>query len=169
MGRSEIVVEGELGCITIYGRSSLAYVRARGGFNEIIGKNMEKLQGGNRMKMVIVESKAKSKTIQKYLGKLFIVRACMGHVQDLPTKGKDGSKALWSHTETELPDPPWDWTARAERNIGRIISGMLTPLLLETIPSFKISVVNLSTFCSITCNFIFPSSISIIVLGVRFS
>ncbi len=41
MGRSEIVVEGELGCITISGMSSLAYVRARGGFNEIIGKNME--------------------------------------------------------------------------------------------------------------------------------
>ena len=74
------------------------------------------------MDLVVVESGAKAKTIQKYLGKNVLVRASVGHVQDLPTKGKDGSKALWSHTETELPNPPWDWTARSERNIGRIIS-----------------------------------------------
>ena len=56
------------------------------------------------MDLVIVESGAKAKTIQKYLGKNVLVRASVGHVQDLPTKGKDGSKALWSHTDTSLPD-----------------------------------------------------------------
>ena len=45
------------------------------------------------MDLVIVESGAKAKTIQKYLGKNVLVRASVGHVQDLPTKGKDGSKA----------------------------------------------------------------------------
>ena len=74
------------------------------------------------MDLVVVESGAKAKTIQKYFGKNVLVRASNGHIQDLPTSGKDGSKALWNHTETELPNPPWDWTARAERNIGRIIS-----------------------------------------------
>lgn len=74
------------------------------------------------MDLVVVESGAKAKTIQKYFGKNVMVRASNGHVQDLPTSGKDGSKALWSHTETELPNPPWDWTERAERNVGRIIS-----------------------------------------------
>jgi DNA topoisomerase-1 len=41
----------------------------------------------NGKTLVIVESPAKAKTINKYLGDDYIVRASMGHVRDLPSKG----------------------------------------------------------------------------------
>src|SRR3954471_11963642 len=54
----------------------------------------------NSMKIVVVESPAKAKTINKYLGPGYEVLASFGHVRDLPAK--DGSvdpdhdfKMLW--------------------------------------------------------------------------
>ena len=45
---------------------------------------MAKKNGKN---LVIVESPAKAKTINKYLGDDYVVKASMGHVRDLPSKG----------------------------------------------------------------------------------
>ena len=41
------------------------------------------------MKVVVVESPAKAKTINRYLGENYTVLASYGHVRDLPSK--DGS------------------------------------------------------------------------------
>src|SRR5208283_1843624 len=41
----------------------------------------------NGKHLVIVESPAKAKTINKYLGDGYVVKASMGHVRDLPSKG----------------------------------------------------------------------------------
>lgn len=42
--------------------------------------------------LVIVESPAKAKTINRYLGPEFVVTASVGHVRDLPSKAPKGSK-----------------------------------------------------------------------------
>ena len=75
------------------------------------------------MDLLIVESGAKSKTIQKYLGKGWIVSACNGHVRDLPTsrETKDGKKAMWASTVDKLPSPKWEWTENSERTIGKLV------------------------------------------------
>ena len=40
------------------------------------------------MKLFIVESPAKAKTIGKYLGSEYVVKSSIGHVRDLPKSNK---------------------------------------------------------------------------------
>jgi len=53
----------------------------------------EKKSGGSARNLLIVESPAKAKTIKKFLGRTFTVKASMGHVRDIPTRGR-GKKAF---------------------------------------------------------------------------
>ena len=75
--------------------------------------------------LVIVESPAKAKTIQKYLGDSFDVAASKGHIRDLPTsssKEKSAAKKTLSKEEKEYQalvdrmgiDPAHGWKARYE-------------------------------------------------------
>lgn len=69
------------------------------------------------MNVVIVESPAKAKTINKYLGKDYTVLASFGHVRDLPPK--DGSVR---------PDEDfamdWDTDSRSEKHIREIVQAV---------------------------------------------
>jgi DNA topoisomerase-1 len=69
------------------------------------------------MNVVVVESPAKAKTINKYLGSNYIVLASYGHVRDLPSK--DGSV---------LPDDDfsmsWEVDARASKRLADIADAM---------------------------------------------
>ena len=75
--------------------------------------------------LVIVESPAKAKTINKYLGSDFIVRSSVGHIRDLPTSGsttiekksKDESLSKEQKAKRQLirrmgVDPEHGWKAQ---------------------------------------------------------
>jgi DNA topoisomerase-1 len=52
--------------------------------------------------LVIVESPAKAKTINKYLGKDYIVKSSVGHVRDLPTSGAGKTKGVSTKPPAEV-------------------------------------------------------------------
>ena len=58
---------------------------------------------GKKRALVIVESPAKAKTINKYLGSNYIVKSSVGHVRDLPT-GASKSTEKKPATRTKLND-----------------------------------------------------------------
>lgn len=77
--------------------------------------------------LVIVESPAKAKTINKYLGSGYVVRSSVGHVRDLPVSGtdkkasKDDTATLTKEQKAQAAlvrrmgiDPEHDWAAHYE-------------------------------------------------------
>src|SRR5512133_1412363 len=66
----------------------------------------------NGKHLVIVESPAKAKTINKYLGDNYVVRASMGHVRDLPSKGMGG--------DLETFEPSYEILASRNKVIGEL-------------------------------------------------
>ena len=62
--------------------------------------------------LVIVESPAKAKTINKYLGNDFIVKSSVGHIRDLPTSS---SKDKVKEDKTKLSKKQKEYQALVER------------------------------------------------------
>ena len=81
------------------------------------------------MKVVVVESPAKAKTINKYLGKGYEVLASFGHVRDLPPK--DGS--VDPNADFKMI---WEVDAKAKKRLADIASAVKDAdrLILATDP-----------------------------------
>src|SRR5580693_2096250 len=81
------------------------------------------------MNIVVVESPAKAKTINKYLGRGYEVLASFGHVRDLPPK--DGSVDP-EHNFRML----WEVDAKAQKHLGEIVRAVkgADKLILATDP-----------------------------------
>jgi len=74
--------------------------------------------------LVIVESPAKAKTINKYLGKDFIVKSSVGHVRDLPT-GSTGKKvAAKSPAEVRKMSPEAKAKYKQKRDRQALVNRM---------------------------------------------
>ena len=95
--------------------------------------------------LVIVESPAKAKTIENYLGKDFVVRSSIGHIRDLPKKGgmaidvengftpkyviSDDKKKIVSELKSEVKKAEVVWLATDEDREGEAIAWQLTEAL----------------------------------------
>jgi len=78
--------------------------------------------------LVIVESPAKAKTINKYLGKDFVVKSSVGHIRDLPTAGNakktDPKERAKQAAKTRKMSPKQKAAHRAKKNREQLIRRM---------------------------------------------
>ncbi|MGA2823399.1 MAG: DNA topoisomerase, partial [Bacteroidales bacterium] len=94
--------------------------------------------------LVIVESPAKAKTIERFLGKDYIVKSCLGHVRDLAKKGlgvdiKNGflpqyiispeKKKIVAELKKKAIDSEMIWLASDEDREGEAIAWHLVSAL----------------------------------------
>ncbi|MEX1221840.1 MAG: type I DNA topoisomerase [Idiomarina sp.] len=73
--------------------------------------------------LVIVESPAKAKTINKYLGSDFIVKSSVGHVRDLPTRSTEKVKTK-SPAEVRKMSPAKKEAYRRDREQKKLVARM---------------------------------------------
>ncbi|MCW3172434.1 type I DNA topoisomerase [Shewanella subflava] len=75
--------------------------------------------------LVIVESPAKAKTINKYLGKEFIVKSSVGHIRDLPTSStSDGTPPAKTAAEVRKMSPEAKAKYKQARDKQALVSRM---------------------------------------------
>jgi len=74
--------------------------------------------------LVIVESPAKAKTINKYLGKDFIVKSSVGHVRDLPHSSTGKKVATKSPAEVRKMSPEVKARYKAKRDKQTLVNRM---------------------------------------------
>lgn len=73
--------------------------------------------------LVIVESPAKAKTINKYLGNDFVVKSSIGHVRDLPTRSVESVKGK-SAAELKKMTPAAREKYQQQRDFAKLVARM---------------------------------------------
>ena len=94
--------------------------------------------------LIIVESPAKAKTIEKFLGKDYLVKSSMGHIRDLAKKDfgidmknnfapkyivPEDKKKIVSELKTHVKQSKIVWLASDEDREGEAIAWHLTEVL----------------------------------------
>ncbi len=76
--------------------------------------------------LVIVESPAKAKTINRYLGKDFVVKSSVGHIRDLPTsgRGKDPKERAKEAAKTRKLSPKQKEAYKKKRARSQLVNRM---------------------------------------------
>ena len=78
--------------------------------------------------LLIVESPAKAKTINKYLGKDYVVKSSVGHIRDLPTSGSskpvDPKERARQAAITRKMSPTQKAAHRAKKNREQLVRRM---------------------------------------------
>ncbi len=74
--------------------------------------------------LVIVESPAKAKTINKYLGKDFVVKSSVGHIRDLPTSGKSKTVATKTPAEVKKMSPEAKAEYKKQKDKAALVARM---------------------------------------------
>ena len=69
--------------------------------------------------LVIVESPAKAKTINKYLGSSYVVKSSVGHIRDLPTSGGNKSTPPTPKGGKRVKQTPEEKAAKAKAALVR--------------------------------------------------
>ncbi len=74
--------------------------------------------------LVIVESPAKAKTINKYLGKDYVVKSSVGHIRDLPTSGKAQGQRAKSTVDLKKLSPEEKAAYKKKKEYDSLVNRM---------------------------------------------
>ena len=71
--------------------------------------------------LVIVESPAKARTINRFLGPEYIVKSCVGHIRDLPEKGGTGARRTRAAASTRKMTPAQKEAFRKKKEKQKLV------------------------------------------------
>ena len=95
-------------------------------------KSSTKGSDAKNKELVIVESPAKARTINRYLGSDFVVMASVGHVRDLPSKNPKGVKDPVPGVDLENDFRPTYQVIKGKGSTLSKLKPLISSLMLKT-------------------------------------